>query len=145
MIKKIGLVLALLIPFSQFSSARTGLQSTVQIRTAFAFEQLTVSTVSKVFTAATYNPTVTNSPSRLTRAELAVFSCEDNAGTAPDNAIRYRDDGTAPTTSVGVIVRPFDVIAVNGYNNILNFKMIRDGAVDVVCDVHYFRASSNAN
>lgn len=108
-----------------------------QIRTAFAFEQITVAAASIPFTSATYAPVVTGVPSFQSRAEVAMFSCE----TAQ---IRYRADGTAPTSTVGTIINVGDVITVFGFNNIKQFAMIRTGATSALCSVHYFRVTSNA-
>jgi len=108
------------------------------IRTAFAFETITVAAVSIGFTAATINPTVAGRPASQTRAELAVFNCE--LGT-----LRYRLDGTDPTASVGNLLNIGDTISVYGYNNIKNFRMIRVTGTSASCSAHYFRFSSNAN
>jgi hypothetical protein len=109
------------------------------VRTAFAFEQVTVAAASIPLTAATYNPTpATNTPNLNTRAELATISCE----TAQ---IRYRDDGVAPTAAVGSLMNIGDYITIYGFQNIVNFAMIRTGGVSALCSIHYYRSASNAN
>lgn len=107
---------------------------------AFDYEQVTVSSTSIALTASKYNPTVTDCPGFASRADRAIVSVEDNAGTAPNNEITYRLDGTAPTASTGRVLSPNDVLIIDGYNNIANAHFIRVGTTDVKIDVQYFRS-----
>lgn len=47
---------------------------------------------------------------------------------ASGGAFRYRVDGSAPTSSVGVEVQPADTLVLNGPTVLQNFKGIRTGS-----------------
>jgi len=83
---------------------------------AFAFETITVGTTAVGFTTATYK-TDTHT------AQRAVVTIED-AG------VRYRYDGTNPTSSVGHQLNPGDTLLVVGRGNLDNIKFIRSGTSD---------------
>lgn len=123
--------------------------STVNFRSAFAYEQLTFSTVSLGFTAATYAPTVTDQPAAFSHADYAEMSCTDNAQAAPNNLMRYRLDNVAPTAGVGTTIGPNltggtgGILIIWGFANISHFHGIRLGTTDVVCGIHYFKQSVN--
>lgn len=121
-----------------------GQNTQVQVVAAFAYEQLTISNTSKVLTASVYNPTVTDTPSNITRASVATIDCDDNNQAVPDNQVRARWDGTAATSSNGVTIIPGISRIVYGYKNISQMKMIRKGSTDVVCQFHYYRTLGNA-
>ncbi len=83
--------------------------------------------------------------------QVTVSTTAVGLGTIPTNApcaivviekqpIRYRDDGTAPTATVGTLVSAGGVIAV-GLGQLSNFKMIRDTAAtgDATADVNWYR------
>lgn len=92
----------------------------------FAFETITVSTVSIGFTAATY------APSGQDQASAALISLETNP-------IRFRSDGTDPTAAVGHPAVAGQTIEVCGAPNVRKFRMIRSGAADGSATVSYFR------
>lgn len=92
---------------------------------AFAFEQLTISTVVLPLTALTY--IVDSSGEKAKRAVITITGAQ----------IRYTYDGTTPTSSVGHLVNPFDVITIIGSDNISNFKAIRAGSSDAIISVTY--------
>jgi hypothetical protein len=50
--------------------------------------------------------------------------------------IKYRVDGGAPSTTIGIDAFDGDVIELEGFNDIKMFKAIRSGAVDatLACD-----------
>lgn len=100
--------------------------------TAFAFEQITFTNTATSLTAATYAPTNQNRP-----ATLATLVCETASAT-----LRARWDGTAPTSTVGVIINQGDAVTINGLVNIQQFQGIRTAATSVVCDVHYYRTGT---
>ncbi len=52
---------------------------------------------------------------------------------------RFTIDGTAPTTTVGVLIEVGDVITIEGASDINNFKCIRTGSTSGDCWVQYFR------
>ncbi|HEX6038902.1 hypothetical protein [Longimicrobium sp.] len=89
-------------------------------------QQITVSTSSIGFTAG--NITSANQGN----AVLAVVSVQSAA-------IRYRDDGLAPTSSVGHPVAADTVIVVCGRAAVLGFRAIRSGGSDATLDVSYYR------
>lgn len=53
--------------------------------------------------------------------------------------LRYRGDGTDPTSSVGVRMNPDDQIIVEGIENMTNFKVIRTSNTSSTMQVHYQR------
>lgn len=65
----------------------------------FAHETLTVSSTSKILTAATYNPT---DPPRASEALISVNT----------NSIRLWADGSAPTASVGILISAGQTVVV---------------------------------
>jgi hypothetical protein len=103
--------------------ADKGLESTDPL-TPFAFETITVSSTAIGFTAATYNPTTG-------KAKRVFLSCATNP-------IRFRYDGTNPTTTVGHVLSAGSSINITGGNAIDNFKMIASGS-DATCSATYER------
>tara|TARA_Y100000310_G_scaffold314426_1_gene363761 strand:+ start:1824 stop:2132 length:309 start_codon:yes stop_codon:yes gene_type:complete len=55
--------------------------------------------------------------------------------TAP---IRFTRDGTAPTTTVGFVAYPGDIITLNSRKELINMKMIEDTTTDASVEVEYF-------
>lgn len=92
-----------------------GVETSVSSR---AYEQITVST-----TAVGLTPTGAD--------RFAVVIVEDNP-------VRYRDDGTAPTSTVGALVKADQVIIVCG-SAMSRFKAIRQGAADAKLSVTYYQ------
>lgn len=91
-----------------------------------AFEQITVAAVSIGFTSATINegsghPQATIASCRLETAQ-----------------IRYRVDGTAPTSSVGTLLEIGDIITLTSPDLVRNFRAIRTGGTSGVLDCSYF-------
>lgn len=107
-----------------------------QYRSAFAKEQVTVSTISKALTAATYNPTVTNADRLTTRAEFADIECDTHA-------VRVWLTGSAPTASQGILFSTGTLYTIQGYHDISNFHAISADGSDATCNVQYYRFSSN--
>lgn len=56
-----------------------------------------------------------------------------------DQPIRYREDGTAPTSSVGVLCPAGTRFELESSSAISNFKAIRSGGTDGVISVNYYR------
>lgn len=100
-----------------------GLQSSDPL-TPFAFETITVSSTAVGFTSATYNPSTG-------MAKRALLSCETNP-------IRFRYDGTNPTSSVGHALAAATMINITGDRAIQNFRMIASGS-DSTCSITYER------
>jgi len=109
------------------SSAGPGGCTNAPTLNPFAFEQITVSTSGIGFTATKY------APAGQTPADLAIVTVESQA-------IRYRDDGVAPTTSVGHTVAAASTITVCGFQSIKTVLFIRDDASDATLNVSYYRA-----
>lgn len=59
--------------------------------------------------------------------------------TVEDAQIRYRVDSGAPTSTVGHILNPMDIITIEGIHNLTNFKAIRTGATSGKLQVTYER------
>lgn len=59
--------------------------------------------------------------------------------TVEDQAIRYRVDGTNPTSSVGHEALDYDVITLQSPDEIAKFKAIRRDSSDAILRVTYFR------
>lgn len=51
--------------------------------------------------------------------------------------IRWRDDGTDPTSSVGSIANVGAVISLNNRNRLENFRAIRTGSTSATLNVSY--------
>ena len=88
--------------------------------TAFSFQTLTVST-----TAVSLTATVGQ-----LNSHRAIITVED----AP---IRFRYDGTAPTSSVGHVLYPGDKLILEGRANISQFRAIRSGNVDATLSISH--------
>lgn len=58
--------------------------------------------------------------------------------TVETNSIRYRTDGTAPTTSEGHLVAAGGVIELYGRGEVKNFKAIRTASPDAVVKATYY-------
>lgn len=93
---------------------------------AFAYESITVSTVAIGFTLATLRPTTG-------REAASAFV------TSEDDVIRWRMDGTNPTTTEGHVLAVNSQLLIEGINNIRSFRAIRDAGTDVVLKVTYTR------
>ena len=85
--------------------------------TAFAYESLSVTSGAAVgCTSATYAPASGAPPA--SRAYVTVENAQ----------IRFRTDGTAPTTTEGHIVNPGTALELLGIGNIIGFKAIATSA-----------------
>lgn len=96
--------------------------------TAYDHEQITVSTTAVGFTATKYRPTSADAR----RATKVVVTVD------PTNPIRYTLDGTTPTSSVGHYAVATQFV-LEGYDNIKNFKAIRQGASDAGVAASFMR------
>lgn len=91
-----------------------------------AFEQVTVAAASIGLTAATIN-----SGSGHPQAEKAVCRLEQAQ-------IRYRLDGTAPTTTVGTLLEIGDVLTLSGNDMLQRAQFIRTGGTSGILNCHYY-------
>lgn len=96
-------------------------------QSAFAHETLTVSTTAKILTASVYNP----GNGQLT-ATSALVSIQGGQN------VRVWFDGTAPTTSAGIVVKDGQTVVVCGFPGLQKFQMIRDDGTDAEAAVQYF-------
>lgn len=96
------------------------------------FETLTVSNSVKQATAAKIRVQAGSSPDHLKTAKSALFTVETAA-------IRFTTDGTAPVASTtGHVVAAGGSFVVNGYQNIVALKMIRDTGSDATVQATYY-------
>lgn len=82
------------------------------------FQQLTVSTTAVGLTV----------PAGATRAVCHVQS----------QPLRWRDDGTNPTSSVGVLTAAAVIFELHGTYSMNAFKAIRSGSTDSVLEISYY-------
>ena len=93
----------------------------------YTFETITVADTAIGFTAATWRVSPATVGNSFVRAHV----------TATGGAMRYRYDGTSPTSSVGHMLSHGDSIDMDGTVNISNFKAIRSGANNGTLHVTY--------
>lgn len=94
------------------------------------FEALTVSTTAVTLTVA--NLGQGQGPESSIAPAIAVFI------TVEAQPVRFRLDGTAPTSSVGHLLSAGDTIFLTGAKTLRDFKVIRSGASDATLHVTYF-------
>lgn len=126
---------SLLFTFTATTQAQSPQFNVTQYRAGFAKETLTVSSVAKILTAATYAPTVTGVPANQTRADYCLITVETDS-------IRYWPTGSAPTSAQGHLITAGGSFYIYGYNNIKNLQMIRV-TTDATVQVSYYRFFSN--
>lgn len=122
---QIGLVLLALAGLSGSSNAGPGGCTIAGQLTPMGFEQITVSNASIGFTATLAYPTG-GSP-----ADMAQFTIATNAAT-------YRDDGVAPTATVGFPIAVGNSYMVCGVQAVKQARFIRVSA-DGTLNVLYYR------
>ena len=93
--------------------------------TPFAFEELDVSTTAVGLTQATAFP------DGVKGADLAICTIEDDA-------VRWRDDGIAPTATVGQLAAVSTALTIRGAASLKNVKFIRV-TTDADINVTYYR------
>lgn len=106
---------------------------------AFARERLTVGNTVQTLTEATYIDAAAAADNRR-RASGAKITIETAA-------IRYTEEGTAPTSvtgagsgaNLGHVAAANDIIYLDGLNALRNFKAIRDTAGNATIEVTYYR------
>ena len=122
---QIGIVLLALLGLSGTTGAAPGGCTTAGQLAPMGFEQITVSTVSIGFTATLAYPT------GGFQADVAQFTIATNAAT-------YRDDGIAPTATVGYPIAVASSYMVCGIQAIKQARFIRVSA-DGTLNVLYYR------
>lgn len=97
----------------------------LQAATVVTYESITVANTSIGLTSTTLQPA----------GQLPVLACSGRVETAQ---IRFRYDGTAPTSSEGVILEVGDIWDANA-QDAATVRFIRTGAVSGVVKVHCWR------
>ena len=90
------------------------------------FESITFAASSIGFTATTLRPT----------GEADMRSCTGKLETAQ---IRIRYDGSAPSTTVGMLIDVGDIITIHGLEYLSNFRGIRTGGTSGAVQFHCSR------
>ena len=106
------LVLAASVVYSQGSSS------------AVSYESLTIADTAKVITSSTLS------------LVMAYGSCVGRLETAQ---VRFRTDGTAPTTEEGLLLNVGDIITIRGLTNLVDFKAIRTGSTSGVLKLQCYQ------
>ena len=94
----------------------------------YDFETLTISSTASGLTA-----------SKLRPNSNPLKECQRVMITVEDASIRYRTDGSDPTSSIGHLANVGDIITLLGQPALDNFRAIRTGSVDASCPVTYER------
>jgi hypothetical protein len=118
-----------------FSVGLTAQSNTTTFRIAYEFENLTVDATAGG--VAFDEDKVTNPNNPVETAQLVTFSVSCSAGTTCN--IRFTVDGTAPTTTIGMLLQYGQIVSIYQHNNIVAFRAIKEGATDAVLNVQYFR------
>jgi hypothetical protein len=90
-----------------------------------AYESITVSSTAIGLTSGTINPIITGV--RTVTALCAVETAQ----------IRYRIDGTDPTSSEGIVLNDGDTLTIEGSEDLLKFRAIRTGGSDATLKCSY--------
>lgn len=76
----------------------------------------------------------------LTAAKLTTTPKPKEAFMMVETAqLRYYYDGTAPTSTSGFLLNPFDIVRIKGIKNLTNFRAIQTGANSAKITVCYER------
>jgi hypothetical protein len=100
---------------------RRQIEEAINLIEAKTKEELAISTVAKTLTAAVYGT--------YTRA---LIQCQDAD-------VRFWLDGSTPTTTSGHTLTSGSYLELHGTVELTNFKAIRDGSVDALLAVSYFK------
>ncbi len=103
-----------------------GVNSSFAVLKAYDYEQITVSSTAVGLTTSKIEPA--NGP-RAAKVLIYVSGAQ----------IRFRVDGTDPTSTSGMVIDAGSYFEVIGYHDISNFKAIRTGSTDATLDVIYFK------
>jgi hypothetical protein len=99
---------------------------------AFGFERLTVSTSAVGLTASKIEPVSSVLEHDAGKAKAVKI-------TVDTDKVRYREDGTNPTSTIGHEVAVGSEVWIVGLRNIQQLRMIRSGVADAVVEVTYLR------
>lgn len=92
------------------------------------FEQITVSSTAIGFTSTKLQPT---------SGTYSGQSAHKIACVPEDGEVRYRNDGTSPTATVGMVLPLGETLELSGYETLSGTKFIRT-AGDVILNVTYY-------
>lgn len=98
-----------------------------RVTVGYDFEALTVADSVQVLTPSKYKDSVTSG------GASEAFITNDGA------EIRYRYDGTAPTSTVGHVLADGGILVLKGQNQMEQFKCIRTGGISSEISVTYER------
>lgn len=102
------------------------------------YEAITVSTASIGLTASTLTAgTVIGDSGGNTYID--VKRMDEVMITVEANPLRFRLDGTAPTSSEGHLLQPGDALTITGFSNLSKLRFIRQGSADATLRVTYYR------
>ena len=94
---------------------------TYSFRNTYAFESITVGVTAKQLTAATFE----NSQEALI--------------TVASNIVRWRTDGTDPTSGVGHVMTTDQSILIKGGTDISRFRVISQTGADAILSISYYK------
>jgi hypothetical protein len=112
--KVIGVIICLLVAALTYS----------QVSHAVSYESITVAATAKAITAGTLTLVHANG------------SCSGRLETAQ---IRFRVDGTDPTSAEGVLMEIGEFITIRGLTNLLAFRAIRTGGSSGILKLHCYQ------
>lgn len=98
-------------------------------------ERITISTSALPLTAATYNIQQDSALNKYARNDIQPVYALVQVLT---NSVNFTVDGTTPTSSVGYLAAANDTIHLNSYQEIQQFRAIRNGGADGALEVTYF-------
>lgn len=106
---------------------------------AIDYEAITVSTVSIGFTTAKIVVQTASTNTTEGSAYIDTKRVDEALVTVETNPIRFRLDGTAPTSAEGHLLQAGDSIVVSGFSNVSKLRFIRQGGADATLRVTYYR------
>ncbi len=128
--KLLALFILAILSFPSIGAAQSTLNtrnSQSAILVPYAEEAITIAGTAIGFTAATINPTCTDCPVNVLRAQRADCVTEATSGAQ----IRVTGAGTTPTAAVGQLLSSGQVFTVYGYTAIAAFRAIRTASTSV--------------
>lgn len=106
----------------------------------FAEELVTVSNTSKPLTAATYNATSVGATSGREYAFAGGFKADSANVEVKTESIYYTLNGGTPTSDDHVL-NTGDILKLESYQTVKDFRAIRTGASDATLAVTYYKES----
>jgi hypothetical protein len=95
------------------------------------FEQISISSTAKGFTSTKLQPTSGDYDGKSAHKVVVV---------PEDGSLRYRSDGTDPTTAVGMLLATEETLELKGYSTLSNTNFIAlSGTVTLNVTYYYFQ------